>query len=119
MNDEDKSAASGELRYCQNQFQFYSLYAPGEVAGPGEAEEGDGGEVVDEHLPKVFSLHIEKLQDRQGPVESQLKNAFHRPSLKVKTLSDKIQILTLGVCQPETCSTTRLVAPQDDVDTPA
>ena len=52
---------------------------PGEVAGPGEAEEGDGGEVVDKHLPKVFSLHIKKLQDGQGPVESQLKDAFLRP----------------------------------------
>ena len=59
---------------------------PGQIAGPRKAEECDGGEVVDEHLPKVFSLHIEKLQDRQGPVESQLKNTFHRPSLTEKTL---------------------------------
>ena len=81
VNDEDKSTASGELRCCQNQFKLnYSWYPPGEVAGPGEAEEGDGGEVVDEHLPKVFALHIKKLQDRQGPVESQLKHTFHRPS---------------------------------------
>ena len=51
----------------------YSFYPPGEVAGPREAEEGDGGEVVDKHLPEVFSLHVEKLHDGQRPVESQLK----------------------------------------------
>ena len=60
-----------------------TIGAPGKVAGPREAEEGDGGEVVNKHLPKVFSLHIKKLKDRQRPVESQLKINTNRRSQKV------------------------------------
>ena len=57
---------------------------PGEVAGPREAEEGDGGEVVDKHLPEVFSLHVEKLHDGQRPVESQLKELQVMVSVNLK-----------------------------------
>ena len=36
---------------------------PGEVGCPGEHDQGDGGDVVDQHLPKVFPLHIKELAD--------------------------------------------------------
>ena len=45
---------------------------PDKVSGPAEANEGDGGLVVDEHLPEIFSLHIEELTEGEGPVESHL-----------------------------------------------
>jgi len=32
-----------------------------EVGGPGEHQEGDGGVVVDEHPPEIFSLHVKEL----------------------------------------------------------
>ena len=35
---------------------------PGEVAGPGEGHESDGGHVMDEHLPEVLSLDVDKLK---------------------------------------------------------
>ena len=44
----------------------------GEVAGPGEAQQEDGGGVVDEHLPKVLALRVEELRDAERPVEGQL-----------------------------------------------
>ena len=87
--------------------------APGEVAGPREAEEGDGGEVVNKHLPKVFPLHIEKLKDRQRPVESQLKINSYRKAIQIH----KVMTIFWCVCQPETYSTTIREAPQDGVDT--
>ena len=37
---------------------------PEEVAGPGEGHESDGGHVMDEHLPEVLPLHVEKLKKR-------------------------------------------------------
>ena len=49
---------------------------PGQIAGPRKAEEGDGGEVVDEHLPEVFSLYVKKLKDGERPIERQLKQYF-------------------------------------------
>lgn len=59
---------------------------PHEVGRPGEHDEGDGGLVVDEHLPEVFPLHIEELAEAQGPVERQLQHVvkphIHR-NLKV------------------------------------
>ena len=45
---------------------------PDKVRGPAEAYESDGGLVVDEHLPKIFSLHIEELAEGERPVESHL-----------------------------------------------
>ena len=61
----------------------------GEVAGPWEAEEWDGGQVVDEHLPKVFSLHVSELRDCQGPVERQLQHVVP-PHV---TLNDMVRII--------------------------
>ena len=49
---------------------------PGQIAGPRKAEECDGGEVVDEHLPEVFSLYVKKLKDGERPIERQLKQYF-------------------------------------------
>ncbi len=46
---------------------------PGEVAGPGEAHEGNGGQVMNEHLPEVLPLHVEKLGDHQRPVANVIK----------------------------------------------
>jgi hypothetical protein len=37
---------------------------PGEVAGPGESHQGDGGNVMYEHLPKIFPLHVVKLKQQ-------------------------------------------------------
>ena len=37
---------------------------PGQVAGPGQGHESDGGHVMDEHLPEVFPLHVEKLKKK-------------------------------------------------------
>ena len=37
---------------------------PGQVAGPGQGHESDGGHVMDEHLPEVFPLHVEKLKEK-------------------------------------------------------
>ena len=53
---------------------LFLVPAPGEVAGPGEGEEGDGGDVVDEHLHKVLPLHVEELHDGEGPVEGELEH---------------------------------------------
>ena len=39
-----------------------------------EGEQGQGGEVVDEHLPKVFALHIGELGHQKRPVERHLKH---------------------------------------------
>ena len=45
---------------------------PDEVCGPAEPYESDGGLMVDEHLPEIFSLHIEELAEGKRPVESHL-----------------------------------------------
>lgn len=45
---------------------------PVHLRGPAEGEEGEGGEVVDEHLSEVFPLHIGELCEKEGPVESHL-----------------------------------------------
>ena len=50
---------------------FISL-TPGEVACPGEGEEGDGCDVVDEHFHKILSPHISELRNGEGPVEGEL-----------------------------------------------
>ena len=34
------------------------------LVAPAESEKGKGGEMVDEHLPEVFPLHIEKLAEK-------------------------------------------------------
>ena len=73
------SATNGATLFC---FMFhislaeplFLVLAPGEVAGPGEGEEGDGGDVVDEHLHKVLPLHVEELHDGEGPVEGELEH---------------------------------------------
>ena len=44
---------------------------PEEVAGPGEGEQGDSGDVMDEHLHKVFPPHVKELGDGEGPVEGE------------------------------------------------
>lgn len=43
---------------------------PEHLGGPAEREEGEGGQVVDEHLHEVFPLHIRKLGKEERPVES-------------------------------------------------
>ena len=43
---------------------------PENVDHPREAHQHDGGDVMDEHLPKVFPFHVEKLRHAQGPVKS-------------------------------------------------
>ena len=45
---------------------------PVHLSGPAESEQGEGGEVVDEHLGEVFPLHIRELCEEEGPVESHL-----------------------------------------------
>ena len=45
---------------------------PDKVRGPAEPYESDSGLVVDEHLPEIFSLHIEELAEGKRPVESHL-----------------------------------------------
>ena len=52
--------------------QLLSSNQPGEIAGPWEGEEGDGGDVVDEHLCEVLPLHVRPLGDGEGPVEGEL-----------------------------------------------
>ena len=42
------------------------------LCGPAEGEEGEGGEVVDEHLSEVFPLDIRELGEEERPVESHL-----------------------------------------------
>ena len=42
------------------------------MVSPGEHHQQDGGVVVDEHLPEIFSLHIEELAEGERPVESHL-----------------------------------------------
>jgi hypothetical protein len=37
----------------------------GQVASPGESHQGNGGHVMDEHLPEVFPFDIEKLETIQ------------------------------------------------------
>ena len=43
---------------------------PDEVAGPGEAEEQDGDQVVNHILHKVLSLHVNHSCDGQRDIES-------------------------------------------------
>ena len=45
---------------------------PVHLVAPTESEKSKGGNVVDEHLPKVFPLHISELGDQEGPVKSHL-----------------------------------------------
>ncbi len=45
--------------------------SPEKIAGPGEGEKGDGGDVMNEHLHKVFPLHVKELGDGEGPVEGE------------------------------------------------
>ena len=52
--------------------EFYRSLTPGEVACPGEGEEGDGCDVVDEHFHKILSPHISELRNGEGPVEGEL-----------------------------------------------
>ena len=76
MDKENKSTAPG------TESQWHALHLvqmskpPGQIAGPRKAEECDGGEVVDEHLPEVFSLYVKKLKDGERPIERQLKQYF-------------------------------------------
>ena len=49
----------------------------GEIASPWECHQGYGGDMVNEHLPKVFSFDVKKLGNAQGPIETQF-------NLKVK-----------------------------------
>ena len=44
------------------------------LVAPAESEKGKGGEMVDEHLPEVFPLHVGELGDKEGPVKSHLKH---------------------------------------------
>ena len=43
---------------------------PDEVAGPGEGQQQDGDDVVHQVLQEVLPLHIRKLCDGQGYVET-------------------------------------------------
>ena len=43
---------------------------PDEVAGPGEAEEQDGDQVVNHVLHKVLPLHVNHSRDGQRDIES-------------------------------------------------
>ena len=47
---------------------------PDKVGGPGEHDQGDGGLVVDEHLPEVFPLDVKELAEGEGPVECHLQH---------------------------------------------
>ena len=44
------------------------------LVAPAESEKGKGGEMVDEHLPEVFPLHVGELGDQEGPVKSHLEH---------------------------------------------
>lgn len=44
---------------------------PIEIAGPAEAHQRDGGNVMHKHLPKVLASHVEELAHAQRPVERQ------------------------------------------------
>ena len=44
------------------------------LVAPAESEKGKGGEMVDEHLPEVFPLHVGELGDKEGPVKSHLEH---------------------------------------------
>ena len=46
------------------------------LVAPAESKKGEGGEMVDEHLPEVFSLYVKKLKDGERPIERQLKQYF-------------------------------------------
>ena len=52
--------------------RYFPGKLPGEVSGPGEHHEEDGGVVMDEHLPEVLPLHVEELTEGERPVESHL-----------------------------------------------
>ena len=54
--------------------RYFPGKLPGEVSGPGEHHEEDGGVVMDEHLPEVLPLHVEELADGEGPVEGELQH---------------------------------------------
>ena len=47
---------------------------PMHLIAPAECEKSEGGNVVDEHLPEVFSLHVGELGDQEGPVEGHLEH---------------------------------------------
>ena len=44
------------------------------LVAPAEGEKSEGGNVVNEHLPKVFALHVGELGEQEGPVKSHLEH---------------------------------------------
>ena len=55
---------------------------PVHLSGPAEREEGEGGQVVDEHLHEVLPLDIRELGEEEGPVESHFKHVVP-PNLRL------------------------------------
>ena len=47
---------------------------PMHLVAPAEGEKSEGGNVVNEHLPKVFALHVGELGEQEGPVKSHLEH---------------------------------------------
>ena len=47
---------------------------PMHLVAPAEGEKSQGGNVMDEHLPKVFSLHVRELGEQHGPVKGHLEH---------------------------------------------
>ena len=89
---------------------FRSL-TPGEVACPGEGEEGDGCDVVDKHFHKILPLHISELRNGEGPVEGELYHVVPPdgrldimvriviPDHNENTIIIKIYMLNSGFCK--------------------
>lgn len=42
-----------------------------QVAYPRKRQQHDGGDMMDEHLPEVFSFYVEKLRECQRPIKGQ------------------------------------------------
>ena len=66
-------------------------YHPGEVSCPGEGDEGDGGVVMNKHLPEVLALHVKKLAAKISPYIS-----YHMLVLSGKSATIHVKINSIS-----------------------
>ena len=72
---------------------------PDKVRRPAEPNESDGGLVVDEHLPEIFSLHIEELAEGKRPVESHLDHVVE-PDVRGDFVSGVLHEAAVNIPEP-------------------
>jgi len=46
------------------------------VARPAECHQSNGGQMMDEHLPEIFSFGIKELSDDEGPIKGHFQHVI-------------------------------------------